>query len=154
MDYLQVGKYTNTHGLKGEIKIISDIKSKNNLFVIGRTIYIGNNKTPYIIKTYRKHQKYDMITLDGLTTIEQVLPFKGKLIYINKADIDENIIENLIDYDVYNNDELIGKVIEIMKGVKYDFIVVGNERLIVPFIDNFIISVDNNQKLIKISFNI
>ena len=38
MEYL--GKLVNTHGLRGEVKIISDFKYKDIIFKEGNTIYI------------------------------------------------------------------------------------------------------------------
>lgn len=154
MEYLKIGKYVSTHGLKGEIKIISDVSEAEKLFNPGNTIYIGNDKKPFVIKSYRHHQKYDMIILDSLDSIESVLPYKGESIFFNKDDIEDDLCENLLDYDVYNNDIYIGKVIEILKGVKYDLIVVSNDRIIIPFIDNFVILIDKDNKVIKTKYMI
>lgn len=154
MDYFYVGKFVSTHGLKGEMKIISQVSNCGSLFKIGNYIYIGKDKRPFIIKTYRKHQKYHMLTLTSLDSIEKVLPYKGLNLYIDSNDIEVNLIENVLDYDVYNNDIYIGKVMELLKGVKYDFIVVGNSRIIIPFIDVFIINIDKDNKIIKSNYNI
>ena len=51
-----------------------------------------------------------MITLDGLDSIEKVLPYKGFRIFINKEDSDVFLIEFLIGYKVYNNGVYIGEV--------------------------------------------
>ena len=34
MEYIYVGKIVNTHGIKGEIRILSDFKYKNEIFFI------------------------------------------------------------------------------------------------------------------------
>ena len=79
---LYIGKLVNTHGIKGEAKVISSFKYKEVVFKKGNSIYIDDIK--YKINTYRKHQKYDMITLEGIENINDILPLKGKEIYINK----------------------------------------------------------------------
>lgn len=154
MEFLRVGTYANTHGLKGEIKIISDLSDNVSVFDAGKIIYIGKNKTPFVILSHRVHQKYDMVTLETLDSIDKALVYKGSDIFIAKEDIKEDLFENTIDYDVYNNNIHIGKVVEILKGVKYDFIVIGDTRIIIPFIDNFIISVDKESKIIKTNYTI
>lgn len=154
MDCFCVGKFVSTHGLKGEIKIISQVSNCDSLFKIGNYIYIGDEKLSFIIKTYRKHQKYHMLTLESLDNIEKVLPYKGLNLYVDKNDVDNDLIENVLGYDVYNNDIHIGKVIELLKGVKYDFIVVGDSRIIIPFIDVFIINIDKDKQIIKSNYNI
>jgi ribosomal 30S subunit maturation factor RimM len=82
------------------------------------------------------------------------VPYRGEDIFFNKEDIKEELFENLLDYEVYNNDIYIGKVIEILKGVKYDFIVVSDKRIIIPFIDNFVIKIDNDNKKIETNYMI
>jgi 16S rRNA processing protein RimM len=154
MEYLRIGKFTNTHGLKGEIKIQSDLSNTNSIFNIDNTLYLGQDKIPFIINTHRKHQQYDMVTSTFFDSIDKVLPYKGESIYISKDDIKENLFENLIGYDVINNDNNIGQVIELLKGVKYNLIVVSDKRIIIPFIKPFIIDVDRNSKTIKTNYMI
>ncbi|HHX16908.1 MAG TPA: 16S rRNA processing protein RimM [Mollicutes bacterium] len=149
MDYFEVGKYVNTHGLKGEIKILSNLSDSSAFFKVGNTIYIGDNKIPFTIKTYRKHQKYDMITFNEIDSFDEVLSYKGLKIYVNRDDTDVFLIEDIIGYKVYNNDIYIGDITEILKGVKYDFIVVGSKRIIIPYIDEFIVSVNSDKQEIN-----
>lgn len=150
MEYIYIGKITNTHGLKGEIKILSDFEFKNKVFIKDMPVYIGTNYEKQIINTYRKHQEYDMITLNNLNKIEDVLKYKGLNIYINKEDIklDTHLETDLIGFDVYMNN-YVGKVTEIVKGVKYNFLLV-NETL-VPNIKSFIKSIDINNKRIDLN---
>ena len=44
MNYLCVGKIVNTHGIKGEVRILSKFKFKKEVFKVGNKIYIGNDK--------------------------------------------------------------------------------------------------------------
>ena len=41
MNYIYIGKIVNTHGLKGEIRILSDFEFKDKVFVPNMKIYIG-----------------------------------------------------------------------------------------------------------------
>jgi 16S rRNA processing protein RimM len=116
MDYVLVGRYVKTHGIKGEIKIKSSFKYKEKVFKIGNKVYLNNQE--FTIKSYRVHQEYDMVTFDGISDINQILPFKGSNVYILKDDLNLNKNEyldtDLINLDVYQNDKLIGKVSDIM----------------------------------------
>ena len=71
MKYLYIGKIVNTHGIKGEIRIISKFKFKEKVFKKDMTIYIGENKDKEIISTYRVHKNFDMITMNGYDNINQ-----------------------------------------------------------------------------------
>ena len=154
MDFFKAGKYTSTHGLKGEIKILSNLSDMSDSFKIGNIIYIGEFKKPFKIASYRHHQKYDMLTLETLDSIDKVLPYKGNDVFLDKNDINIPLIDNLTNYKVYNNGIDIGLVIEILKGVKNDFIVVSEKRIIIPFIDNFIVSIDSDKKIIYTNYMI
>lgn len=54
MKWISVGKVVNTHGIKGEIRILSPLEEELKKKVFQGTIYI--NKTPYKIQSYRRHE--------------------------------------------------------------------------------------------------
>ena len=66
MELIYIGKIVNTHGLKGEMRLISDFKYKHEIFKINNELYVNNNK--YIINSYRKHKIFDMVTLSNVNT--------------------------------------------------------------------------------------
>ena len=41
MEYIYLGKIVNTHGIKGEIRILSDFRYKEKVFIKYFPIYIG-----------------------------------------------------------------------------------------------------------------
>lgn len=153
MELINVGKIVNTHGLKGEIRIISDFKYKNQVFKINNIIYIDNNK--YIIKSYRFHKIYDMITLDSINNIEQAEELKGLNIFINRNDyeFDGYLNEDLIGLDVYDGDIYKGKIVDIAKTIQNDLLVIdGIKKHMVPNISVFIKKVDLENKKIYIEY--
>lgn len=153
MNLINIGKIVNTHGLKGEIRIISDFKYKKDVFKINNIVYINNQK--YIIKSYRFHKIYDMITLNDITSIEQAENFKGLNIYINRDDYKFNgyLNEDLLGLDVYNEDIYKGKIIDILKTSTNDLLVIdGKKSHMVPNIPEFVKKVDLNNKKIYIEY--
>ena len=86
-DFIYVGKIVNTHGLKGEIRILSDFEYKEKVFVPGMTIYIGRKKEKEEIVTYRHHKNFEMITMKGYTDINEVLRYKGLYVYVLREDL-------------------------------------------------------------------
>ena len=84
MDLIYIGDLVNTHGIKGEVRIISDFKYKDDVFKANNSLYINNNK--YIIKSYRHHKTYDMVMLDGINNIDDAINLKGSKVYINRND--------------------------------------------------------------------
>lgn len=147
MEYLYLGEIVNTHGIKGEIRIISDFKFKDQVFKKGNALYIGNYKDKEIINSYRVHKNYDMVTLDGINDINDVLKYKGKKAYIIREEynFDGIIYEDLVGLSVYAEDKEIGKVDSILKSHAHPIIVIkdtNDREFMIPFIDEFIINVD------------
>ena len=150
MEY--IGKIVNTHGLKGEIKILSDFKYKDEVFKIDNIVYINDIK--YIIKSYRKHKEFDMVTLDGINTIEDAEKLKSLNVYVDKDDYDFGILDSdLIGMEVYDKEIYKGKVVDIYKSNIYDLLVIdGIKRHMVPNICEFIENIDLKNKKIYIKY--
>lgn len=154
MKYLKVGKIVNTHGIKGELRLLSDFKYKEKIFVNNFNIYIGRDKIHEVINTYRVHKKFDMITLKGYTNINDVLKYKGMFVFINKDELvlnkDEYLDEELIDFKVIyaNKDTLrVSDVINYPnnKTLKVEC---NNKYFLIPFA--LIEKIDLDRKEIKV----
>lgn len=151
MQYIYIGDIVNTHGLKGEVRILSDFEYKDKVFIKGINLYIGKNKEKVIINTYRRHKNYDMVTFDSYNSIEDVLSFKGECVYINKEDIkiDGYFNEDIIGLLAFVNGKSIGRVTNILKSPAHSILVIDNHKL-VPYIDEFIESIDLDKGIINI----
>ena len=145
MEYINVGKIVNTHGIKGEVRIKSSFSDKS-IFNVGNILYVGKEKLE--ISSYRVHKEYDMVTFKGINDINDVLKYKGLDVLVKRDSIDNFIIEDLIGYDVYGN-SYIGKVDHLVSNIKYVILVLDNGTMI-PYIDAFIDSIDNDNKKIMI----
>lgn len=152
MNEVYLGKIVNTHGIKGEVRIISNFKLKDQVFTKDFPLYVGKDKIKLIINSYRPHKNYDMVTFIGINDINDVLIYKGESVYVNRNDLEiENyILEDLINLEVYSNNELIGKVTDIMDNGAHEILVVENKHLI-PLVDEFINEVNINDKKIIIN---
>lgn len=134
MELVRVGKYVNTHGIKGEIRIKSNINYKEKVFKKGNILIIKNQE--FSIKSYRVHKEYDMLTFDNIDNINDILPLKGSMVYINRdllnLNCDEYLDSDLIDCNLYMNKELIGKINDIRFITKNKKLLVVNNTYI-PF---------------------
>ena len=156
MEYLYIGKIVNTHGIKGEVRLLSNFKFKDKVFVSDFNIYIGKNKTKEIINTYRPHKQFDMITLNGITNINDVLKYKGEKVYIDKSDLNldkqEFLDEDLIGFDIIMNEKTQGKVIRIEKNTYQNQLVVNKEEkeYLVPLVYGIIKNINLKQRTITL----
>lgn len=155
MNYIYIGNVQNTHGLKGEIRISSDFKFKESVFVPGMKFYIGKDKKEEVVNSYRTHKNYDMVTFNDKNHIEDVIIYKSENVYVNKCDIeyDGYLDEDLIGLDVYCDDAHIGHVDSILKTNAHDILVVKNgSKHMIPNISEFIKSVDLENKRMEINY--
>ena len=152
MNYLYIGKIVNTHGIKGEVRLLSDFEYKNKVFIKNFKIYIGTEKKELIIQTYRVHKNFDMLTFVDIENINDVLIYKGKEVFINKEDIKvDYFITDLVGMEVYT-DICVGKVIEIMTNGKQEILKIkGKKEFLVPRVDAFIKKIDVDKKIIYIN---
>ena len=156
MNYIYIGKIVNTHGIKGEIRILSDFKYKEKIFKKGYRIYIGKNKEEQIINSYRYHKIFDMITLKGINNINDVLIYKGKNIYINRNELqlsnDEYLNEDLIGLNVIINNKIVGKVTKYLKDKYQDKIVVNKKEkeYLIPNVSGIIKNINLQEGNIEI----
>ena len=153
MNLICIGKLVNTHGLRGEVRIVSDFKYKNDVFKVNNNVYINDVK--YTINSYRSHKMFDMVTLSDINSIDDALSIKGYNVYINRDEYTFNgyLDEELIGLDVYDKDKLKGKIIDIYKTNNGDLLVIeGKNRHMVPNINEFIENVDLDNKKIYIKY--
>lgn len=139
-----VGKYVNTHGIKGEIRILSDFSRKDLIFKPKFKLYINNKE--FIIKSYRKHKKYDMITFEGINSINDIEYLKGNNVYIRRDDINEFIDEDLYKYLISVNSKLY-KIKNILMNNFQKILVLENDKM-VPYVKDFILKKDDEKKII------
>ena len=151
MRLIYLGKFVNTHGLKGEIRIISDFEFKESVFRVGNSIYIDDNK--YIISSYRKHKNYDMVMLEGINNINDIEIYKGCNVYIDTDEYNfEYVYSDFIGMDVYMDNKYKGKVIEVLKSKLYPILKIENNgNFLVPYTDVFVKKIDLENKSIIIN---
>lgn len=154
MEFLNVGKYVNTHGIKGEIRLLSKFRHKDKVFKKDFKVYIGKDKKEYTINTYRVHKSFDMLTFDGINDINLIEPLKGSFVFINKEDLilDKNtfLSVDLIDFDVIIEGKIIGKITEIIDTPANEVLVLES-RVMIPYVKDFIKNIDKESKIVEVN---
>ncbi|CCZ57323.1 ribosome maturation factor RimM [Clostridium sp. CAG:762] len=152
MNYILIGKIVNTHGIKGELRIISDFPYKDRVFKNNFNIYIGKDKINEVINTYRHHKIFDMITLKNYNNINEVLKYKGSLVYINRLDLklnDNEYLEcDLLDFNIIINNNIIGKLSSFENHNNNKIIIVKNneKEILLPYNNNLIENINLDKK--------
>ena len=156
MDYICIGKIVNTHGLKGEVRIISNFMYKDKVFLKNMNIYIGKDKCLESISSYRPHKQYDMICIEGYNNINDVLKYKGSLVYVNRDDIklDDGcyLDQDLIGLNVIIGGKVVGVIKRIDNGVKQSLFVVRTAKgdCLIPYVSDIIEEINFKKGFIRI----
>lgn len=161
-----IGKFQKTHALKGELNAILDIDpiflEEGNAAIVE----IDGILVPFYTASVRpKGSTSFLIRLDGIDTEEEAKNFVNKIIYALKSelasflDVDESEItddEDLIGYQIFDieSNEPIGRITGIDSSTSNLLIIVESadgEEIFVPAADEFIISIDDEKKLIEMN---
>lgn len=154
MNKIYIGKIVNTHGIKGELRILSDFDFKEKAFKVGTNIYIEDEV--HTIKSYRKHKKFDMITIDDYRNINDVLVFLKKRVYKEEEELqlssNEILDSELITYKVIDKNKKNGIIKEIFKASKENKIlrVFFDKEVLIPISSPMIKNINRKKKIIEV----
>lgn len=150
-----VGKIINTHGIKGDLKIEAYV---NNLdaFLNLEKIYLDENlHEEFHIIEAKFHKKFVLLRFKGMEDINLVERYKGNFVYVDEKsslaqlEEDEYYEKDLIDIDVFDeNMNFVGKIVEVINNPTQDVLGIEFEEKVwyIPFVDEFIIDVDLEEK--------
>ena len=130
--YFEIGKIINTHGIKGELKIYP-MTDDINRFSLLKKVLIDNLE--YKIKHVRYNKNLVYIIFDGINNINDAEKLKNKIIKIPEKlalplDKNEYYIQDLYGLNVYEGDEFLGQITDVMKTGANDVYVINKKNII------------------------
>ncbi|WP_100404503.1 ribosome maturation factor RimM [Bacillus solitudinis] len=161
-EWYRVGKIVNTHGVRGEIRVISATDFAEERYAKGTKLMVKVNdkEIPVIVAHHRTHKNFDLLQFEGYNNINDVEVFKGHQLYVsadqlNELDEDEFYYHEIIGCTVMTEEgEDLGKVKEIIETGANDVWVVkrtaGGKDLLIPYIEQVVREVEIDKKLIVI----
>lgn len=153
-EYLNVGKIVNTHGIRGEVRVISQTDFPDERYQKGAKLTLfrtGKEPLELTITSHRKHKNFDLLTFDGYPNINDVEPFRDGILKVDMADLtelaaDEFYYHEIIGLQVVEEDgKELGKIKEILSPGANDVWVVqrkGKKDALIPYIDSVVKSID------------
>lgn len=154
MNKTYIGKIVSTHGIKGELKIKSNFDFKDKVFKVGNSLIIDDKE--YVIKSYRVHKNFDMVTLDDYHDINEVLFLLKKDVYFDKDKLNLNdneiLDEDLIKYTVLTKDGKKGIIKEIFLASESNKIIRCelDHEVLIPMNSPMIVEINKDKKEIII----
>lgn len=152
LQYLEAGEIVNTHGIRGEMKILPWADSPEFLLDFNRIRIAGKD---YIVEECRVQKTCNLLKIKGIDTVEDAQLFRGKVVEIYREDAPADIIfaAELIGVDVLENGTAIGKITDVLDypGNKV-YVVEGEHRYMIPAVKAFVLStdIDSNTMQVKL----
>lgn len=152
LPYIEAGEIVTTHGVLGEVKVLSWLDSPEMLCEFDRCRISGRE---YIMDSVRVQKTCNLVKLRGVDTMEDAQKLRGKTMELYREDISDELIfaSELVDVEVYADGACIGKIKEVLDYPGNSVYVVQGEReYLIPAVKEFILSTDleRNQMQVKL----
>ena len=143
--YLEAGKIVNTHGVRGEVRIVPWADSAEFLRRF-RTFYIDG--TAYKVLRSRVHKSQLIAALEGVEDVNAAMALKNRVVSIDRADAKlpagRYFVQDLIGLTVKSDEgaELgqLSEVLDLPQGQVY--VVKGEREILIPDVPEFILNID------------
>ena len=132
-NYLEVGKILNTHGVRGELKIQPWLDAPQ-LFQALPQLFV--NGKSYTVQSVRMQGANVLVLLEGITSIDDALPLKGRVASAKREDIP---LEEGLKAKNIETGEYFGTVTEISEYPAHDvYVVEGENTYLIPDVPAFV----------------
>ena len=152
LPYIEAGEIVTTHGVRGEVKVLSWLDSPEMLCEFDRCRIDGRE---YVMDTVRVQKTCNLVKLRGVDTMEDAQKLRGKTMELYREDISDELIfaAELVDVEVFVDGASIGKIKEVLDYPGNSvYIVQGEREYLIPAVKEFILSTDleRNQMQVKL----
>lgn len=153
-DFFEIGKIVNVHGVQGEVKLKPCTKDVGIFSSLDFLLIEGEK---FFIESVRIHKKMALIKFKGINSREDSSSIMNKFVAVsrdmaNKLEEGEYYIADLLDCSVYENDILLGKIIDIIETGSNDVYHVKNKdnEILIPALKTVVMKIDIIEKRIEV----
>ena len=142
LQYIEAGEIVTTHGVKGEIKLLTWLDSPEDLVDFDRCRIDGKE---YGMESVRVQKTCNLIKLQGVDTMEDANALRGKVLELYREDIDDEVIfaAELIGMEVFAEGKSIGKIKDVLDYPgNAVYVVKGEFEYMIPAVKEFILDTD------------
>lgn len=160
--FVSVGKILNFHGIQGEAKV-GFSKNQQDFFLSLDRVFVklDGEYRPLEIFRSRVNKTFAIVKFEGINSINELLPLKGALLFVEEQTIRENLdedeflIDELVGLDVLDNDgNKLGFIIGVSNNGATDLLSVKTKSKkvsFVPFVKAIVTDVDLKGKKVVIN---
>ena len=157
---MQVGIITQTHGIRGEVKVFPTTDDVNRFKKLKEVIMdTGRERLTLEIEGVKFFKQYAILKFKGYDSINDIEKYKSAKLYIKreqavKLQKDEYFIADLIDMEVVTEDgEYFGKMKDVLTTGANDVYIVTRQdgtEVLLPAIKQCVKSIDMDQSRITV----
>lgn len=161
--YISVGKIVNFHGIKGEARV-GYSKNQQDFFLSLESVFVkkDNEYQELKIDSVRQNKNFLIVKFEGIDSINDIIPLKGCLLFVEEdvvrenLDEDEFLIDELVGLNVFDaeTDKKLGFVIGVSNNGANDLISVktnSKKISLIPFVKAIVPVVDIKNKKILVN---
>jgi 16S rRNA processing protein RimM len=162
--WFNVGKIVNTHGIRGEVRVISKTDFHEERYKVGNTLYLFKEgvKQPIELKieTHRKHKNFDLLTFENYYNVNLAETLRDGILKVPESqlgELEENefYFHEIIGCTVFTDSgEEVGKISEVLTPGANDVWVIKGKRgkdILIPYIEQIVKEIDLTEKKVIIT---
>ena len=150
LEYIEAGEIVNTHGVRGEVKVLCWLDAPEMLCEFDRCRIAGKD---YEMESVRVQKTCNLVKLSGVDTMEAAQKLRGKVLELYREDIDDEVIfaAELVGVEVYADGQCIGTVREVLDYPGNSvYVVRGEYEYMIPAVKQFILSTDMEKNVMEV----
>ena len=142
LPFIEAGEIVNTHGVRGEVKLLPWLDSPEDLCDFTRCRIGGRD---YEIDACRVQNTCNLVKLKGVDTMEAAQALRGKTVEIYREDVPYDVIfaGELIGMEVFSQGEKVGELTQVLDYPGNQvYVVKGAREYMLPAVKEFVLSTD------------
>ena len=150
LEFVEAGEIVNTHGIRGEVKVLCWLDDPEMLCEFDRCRIDGKE---YEMQQVRVQKTCNLVKLRGIDTMEDAQKLRGKIVELYREDIDEDVIfaAELVGVEVFADGVKIGRITEVLDYPGNSvYVVKGQYEYMIPAVKQFILSTDMDHNRMEV----
>ncbi len=158
--FISIGIIRKTHGINGGV-IFDPLTDFPERIRKGKTVYVGEDHTPYVIRSVQDKPPFLIICFEGIDQPETAVGLQNMQVYKSKKDLPKlpkgtYYFFDLIGCEVFtesgDNVGIVTDIIETGPTCVFQIKMNDGSEQLVPNVDEFVISINIEQKRIVVKF--
>lgn len=148
--YIEIGKIVNTHGLRGDVKVVVWMDSPEDFETVEHA-YVGDEKKKLTVEKVRYQKNNIIVKFEEYGDINEIEHLKNSVLYADRDELGElpegvHYIVDLIGLEVVSDTgDKLGVIADVLNTGANDIYVVkrdGKRDLLLPVIDDVVKDID------------